>query len=503
MTEKLSELEKRPSPEVVNVADSSDEEVYETDVPFPNRLRQRRAKVYQNYDENEEDEEDYNEDDEDYDDDDMGETSRPNGEDENTRETFSPEIVGALPERRIITDDVYTAQHGGERPVVNEEYIEYGDSSMDEEEMIDGRKVIAHIADDFFATYKPNKIQPTFPLLDLPAETKKFCNILNDANMDFATDLPLHLYNIYLLTTRNRELPPAKFTLWPLPAHELITPRSFLRTTDFESLGSHANDTARMLEETKYAYVNYDDNSKLIKPSAHMLEFWHPKINPLAELDEALDAIYERKINSQIKKYSQDHKVTKKGFPSRCTYQRRTPEDIHLSPLLKEKIITKLDSIIDKLTDYHTNSIVKTQKISRRLGTNGKTPKRASAVTYGLDWFSVLSCLDDKDKHSKMLLLKLFNLKLDKDTINGPVNSYPIENELYTATKIRRDKILKNLICKSKVHLKNAKPTQYAKFARKQKNNISYNLDSFLNLGLYYTKHKRLKERNYSTESDI
>ncbi|GAV28325.1 hypothetical protein PMKS-001796 [Pichia membranifaciens] len=363
MTEGDSVLERNQPPEVVDVADSSDEEVYEADVPFANRLRQRRAKLYQNY---EEDDEDEDEDDEGEDEEDTEEISKLNGDAETTRETFSPEIVGMLPERRITHDAVYTAQHGGDRPVVDDEYFEYGDSSMDEEEIIDGRK-----------------------------------------------------------------------------------------------------------------------------------------INPLHELDEAIDAIYERKINSQIKKYSQDHKVTKKGFPSKCTYQRRIPEDIHLSPLLKEGIINKLDSVIDKLTDYHINSIVKTQKISRRLGTNGKTPKRASTVTYGLDWLSVLSCLDNKDKHSKMLLLRLFNLKLDKDTINGPVNSYPIDNELYTATKLRRDRILKNLISKSKVNLKNSKTTQYAKNARKQKNNISYNLDSFLNLGLYYTKDKRLKERNVSVESDI
>ena len=503
MMEGDSEMERSQPLEVVDVADSSDEEVYETDVPFANRPRQRRAKMYQNYEEEDDEDDDEDDDDDGEDEEYTEEVSKLNGDAETTRETFSPEIVGMLPERRIINDAVYTAQHGGGRPVVDDEYFEYGDSSMDEEEIIDGRKVISHIADDFFASYKPNKIQPTFPLLDLPAETKKFCNILNDANIDFATDLPLHLYNIYLLTTRNKNLPPAKFTLWPLSAHELITPRSFLRTANFESLGSHANDTARMLEETKYTYVNYHENSELIKPSAHMLEFWHPKINPLHELDEAIDAIYEGKINSQIKKYSQDHKVTKKGFPSKCTYQRRSPEDIHLSPLLKEGIINKLDSVIDKLTDYHINSIVKTQKISRRLGTNGKTPKRASTVTYGLDWLSVLSCLDKKDKHSKMLLLRLFNLKLDQDTINGPVNSYPIDNELYTATKLRRDRILKNLISKSKANLKNSKTTQYAKHARKQKNNISYNLDSFLNLGMYYTKDKRLKERKLSVESDI
>lgn len=490
--------------EVVDVEKgvSSDEEVYEADVPFTKRIRQRSAAVY------------YRED-SDTDDSFIEETDPEDEEDltadaKTYRETESPDIVGALVEKTIAKDAGITQNDEAGRPLIgadnDEEDLAYGDSSMDEDTVIDSRNVISQIADDFFAKYKLNRTQVSFPLVELPAEIKKFSNILNDANIDFTTDLPLHLYSVYLLTTRNRNLPPAKFTLWPLPAHELITPRPYLRTTNFDTLGPCANDINRSLEESKYSYVNYDDNTKLMKSSPHMLEFWHPQINPLDELDECIDAIFERKINSQIRQYAQAHSVTKNGLPSKYVYQRRTPDDIHLSQQLKGVILAKLNSIIDKLTDYHTTSLAKTCKMSRKLGTyvdGRKTEKRASAVNYGLDWLSVLSCLDNQDKQSKLLLLRLFNLKLDKDTINGPVHSYPIDNEIYRTTKLRRDKVLKSLVCKSRLAPKSSNSTtQYAKFAKKQKNDIRYNLDSFLNLGLYYTKDKRLKEKSLLTGND-
>ncbi|KAG0681394.1 hypothetical protein C6P42_004154 [Pichia californica] len=350
-----------------------------------------------------------------------------------------------------------------------------------------------HLSDILNETFSPNRDMMSFSNNNLPKEINKYCNILYDADIDFTTDLPLHLYSVYLLNTRNKNLPLPKFTLWPLQTKDLITPREYLKTTNFKTLGISANDERKELDKSRYTNVNYEENSKLFKSKSHMWEFWNPKINSTLELYECMDAIYERKINAQIVKYAKDHEYTKKHhYVSDYTYQRDEASDIELDLIFKSKIKTKLDSIIDQLTDFHTNSMKRTSKLSRKLGTfNPEKARKAKVTDFGLDWLSVFSCLNKNDKQSKLILLHLFNLKLDKDLIHGPVNSYPIDLEIYNSTKFRRDKILKDLLLKSKPKIKYPKNGANAKLTKMQKNHIRYHLDSFINLSYVTSKTKR------------
>lgn len=387
--------------------------------------------------------------------------------------------------------------HEGNESDIYSTFIDYEnyDDNKDKLQIDTSKDVISQISNAFHQNFQPNKHLITFTNNELPKEIRKYCNILKDADIDFTTDLPLHLYAVYLLNTRNKNLPLPKFTLWPLPMDELIPSRSYLKTTNFESLGDNANDINKELDQSRFTYVNYEANSKLLNSAPHMWEFWHPKINPVQELNECFDAIFERRINSQISKFSLDHEYTKRHYLSDYTYQRHSPEDLQLDNVFKSKLKEKLDCIIDKLTDTHTNSIAKTANISRKLGTiDRKNNKKAKVVSYGLDWLSVLSCLDNKDKQSKLALLKLFNLKLDKDIIHGPVNSYPIENEIYNDTKFYRDKLAKQLLSKAKAKSKAPKNTEYGKILKKQKSNIRYNLDNFMNLTFYHSKSRRTDE---------
>lgn len=376
---------------------------------------------------------------------------------------------------------------------IDDDYDYEYEYDKDKPEIDTSKDVISQISDVFHQNFQPNKQLITFTNNELPKEIRKYCNIIKDADIDFTTDLPLHLFTVYLLNTRNKNLPLPKFTLWPLPTHELIPSRSYLKTTNFESLGCNANDINKELDKSRFTYVNYEANSKLLNSAPHMWEFWHPKINPLEELNECLDSIFERRINSQILKFSSDHEYTKRYYLSDYTYQRHSPEDIQLDNIFKSKIKKKLDSIVDKLTDFHTSSIIKTSSLSRKLGTIDKrNNKKAKVVNFGLDWLSVLSCIDSKDKQSKLTLLKLFNLKLDKDIIHGPVNSYPIENEIYNDTKVYRDKLAKQLLTKNKSKSKVSRNTEYGKILKKRKSNIRYNLDSFMNLTFYQCKNRRV-----------
>jgi hypothetical protein len=360
---------------------------------------------------------------------------------------------------------------------------------------VEKREILNKIVNIFKKAHNSDNSFVSFAKRNQPKEIKKFCSILTDANIDFTTDLPLHLYSVYLLKTRNTNLPDPEFTLWPLPTNELITPRPFLQTTNFQTLGIHANDLKNQLDETRYTEINYKENNKRKKSLPHMMEFWHPKINALDELNECLDSIFERKINSQITDYADNHKLNKYGLPSKYRYQRHKPEDIQLNMLLKEKIVQKLDNIIDKLIEIYDDSKTDVRGINKKLTTLPNSEK-LKIPKYGLDWLNVLSCIDKNDKRSKLLLLMLFNLKLDKDNINGPIDNYPADYEVYANAKLHRDKILKQVISKKKKTLKHSKiNANYLKIAKKQKDNIRYNLNNFLNLGLYYTKKKRMMQR--------
>lgn len=415
--------------------------------------------------------------------------------DQRTDPSMSPTIEKSLTPIAIQTPNVTEPNFQSQQEMSNfldvsfmddmgDHFVDYYDGNSD--------SLLEKIKENFFK--KSTKPPIVFCKAQQSKDIKKMCNILNDANIEFTTDLPLHLYSTYLLSTRNTNLPASTFTLWPLPSDELITPRAFLRTTTTAQLGLNANDLKRELDKTKFTFVNYDQNNIRLKPKSHMLEFWHPQINALTEIDECLDAIFERKINSQIRNYADKHKLTKKGFPIKNAYQRRTPEDLHLNPLLKKNIINKLDSVIDQLSDMHTNSMQATEGMSYKLK-KYYPGKLLKVPNYGLDWLSVLSCLDHKDKKSKLLLLKLFNLKLDKDNINGPVNSYPIDYELYCKPKLHRDKILKRIMAKHKIPAKNLKSHGHVKQAKKKQNHIRYNMDSFLDLALLHRKDKRLNEK--------
>lgn len=375
---------------------------------------------------------------------------------------------------------------------------EYGNIVDIEREKLN-KKDLSEISSEFFKTSKRNILRPTKSHRHIiPKDVKKYWDILNDANIDFITDLPLHLYNTYLLSTRNKDLPPAKFTLWPLPTNDLITPKSFLRTTNFKTLGYDANHGDDKFDDTRYTYVNYDENSKRSMSFSYMWEFWHPKINPSDELHECLDSIYEKHITNQIREYANSYESTRGDHvPNKYTYDRESPDDIELNSLLKKKVMTKLDSIIDRLTDYHTTSIKKIEKISRKLGTvHGEIPRRVGPVHYGLDWLSVLSCLQDnkKDKKAMLLLLRMFNLRLDSDLLTGPIASYRLENKRFRKAKIIRDKKLKNLVVKTKKPKRNTDKSVFTKIANKQRTNIRYNLGEFINMELQHTKERRAKE---------
>lgn len=326
----------------------------------------------------------------------------------------------------------------------------------------------------------------TFPKIRQSKQIQKYCNILNDANIEFTTDLPLHLYSVYLLKTRNLNLPDPEFTLWPLPTNELIAPRSYLKTTTFETLGENANDLPNLIKKSKYNSINYKENNKLSKCSNHMLEFWHPTINPLNDLNECIDSIFERKINSQISSYSnsKSKKLNKYGSLLNIKFQRHTPEDINVNALLKSKIIDKLDNLIDKLVEIHDDNKSGTKGIMKKMK-KINDHSTLKVPNYGLDWLSVLSCLDKDDKQSKLLLMILFNLKLDNDKFSGPIENYSADFELFAKAKLHRDKTLKKLISKKKTNFTNSRiDPNYHKVVKKQKSNVRYNLDSFFNLDL-------------------
>ena len=334
----------------------------------------------------------------------------------------------------------------------------------------------------YFQSKEQPEIHDVFSLCsELPKEIQKYTNLLLDFNIEFTKDLPLHLYSVYLLSTRNRNVPPPGFSNWPLQTQDLITPRNAIKTTDFQSLGQQARAFRVKMNWTRYTKINFSENNLLHKPKLRMLEFWHPEINATDELNECMDAIFEKRINKQIEQYSEENRYDKHGLPSRYRYQRHTPEDIRMDPILRNNIKTKLDNIIDRMVESYQTGLLTNESLGRKLAAKVYKPPE-----YGLNWLNVLTNIDQKDKKARMHLLMLFNLKLEKDILSGPINTYSSSFEPFANAQIYKDKVLKGIAIKRKraavpysTNLKNMN-----RVTKKQKSHIRYNLDDFLNLSL-------------------
>lgn len=355
------------------------------------------------------------------------------------------------------------------------------------------QRILRQLSDIFQISGNSNLGGITFHKSEISDTIKKYCNILTDAHIEFTTDLPVHLYSVYLLSTRNKNLPDPNFTLWPLPSNELITPRHFLQTTKSNTLGKNANDVSNELRQTRFTKINFQlNNNRPSNPTKNMLEFWNPQIDSIEELKECMDAIFEKKINSQINAYSKSHSLDKNGLPKNYVYQRHTPDDITLDALLKRKIIDKLDKVIDKLVATHMVTKKGPGRLKKKLTSIDGT-SNLHVPNYGMDWLSVLSMLPPNDKKSRLLLLMIFNLKLDKDHVNGPVDSYPDDFEMFAKAKTHRDKVLKILASK---HISPSKKSKniYRK-AKRCKTGIRHQLDSFLGLKIRNIKENRRNEK--------
>lgn len=277
----------------------------------------------------------------------------------------------------------------------------------------------------------------TFTNTSLPKELKKYINIIQDANIDFTIDLPLHLYNAHLLSTRNKNIPGFEFTAWPLPSNDLITPRDYLFDTNFSTIGDEAKAFNEIMYSQRFAKVDYVVNQKRIAPKSSMTCFWHPKIDASAEMDECIDAIFEQNINRRISKHF--HKK-KHNLTDCASIQRKDPVDLTLDAVLKRKLYGKLNNLVDRMVDTYMNA-------ERNLSSFPKM-KGYEIPVRGMDWLDVASQLEDDDRKSQALLFKLFRHQLKKDTINGPVDRYPHEYESYNRAEEHRHKILKRLIKK-------------------------------------------------------
>jgi hypothetical protein len=276
----------------------------------------------------------------------------------------------------------------------------------------------------------------------LSKEIEEYCGKLNDLNNDFTADLPAHLYAIYLLNTRNPNMPPPEISAWPLPSADLITPRQALKSTTVESLGKNAVLHMEKMKENRYSYVKFRENKHLRPGSSLMYEYWHPKINAQAEMEECLDAIYEKKINFQISCFNEKASKDTKAF----IYRRSNEEDLHLDRTKKTEIMGKLDNLIDNLIDLRKKNLDNEGRFSDLLGPLDR-PKE-NKTNYGLDWLSVASCLEQQfpEDGSRDYLNKLFSLRLQRNLSYGPTSNIPPKYHRFTALKTRRDAISKRLI---------------------------------------------------------
>ncbi|TID21882.1 hypothetical protein CANINC_003366 [Pichia inconspicua] len=273
--------------------------------------------------------------------------------------------------------------------------------------------------------------------INLTKETKKYITIIQDANIDFTTDLPLHLYNAYLLSTRNRNIPGFEFTAWPLPSNDLLTPRDHILDTNFATLGNEAKGFNEKMHLERFTKVNYVSNQKKVSPKLSMTCFWHPKIDACSEVNECMDAIFEQNINRKLAKLSRKRKVCKND---NTIIQRKDPVDLILDAMLKRNIINRLDTIIDRMIDAYVKA---ESKIS-----SFPTSKRSDYPVRGMDWLDVASQLEDDNYKSRLLLFRLFKQQLKKDYINGPLDRYPNEFERLGEGEEYKQKVLKSLIRK-------------------------------------------------------
>lgn len=340
--------------------------------------------------------------------------------------------------------------------------------------------------EQIYKKYLSNFDQKLLPLQQHQKLTKDFqhySDLLIDINTEFTKDLPLHLYTAHLLSTKNLHLPPKDFTSWPSPSSKLIPPRSYLSTTDFQSLNILPSRDFEMINNSKYVNIDYRPNygPKLRVPTHSMLEYWHPQINSGEEIRQCIDSLYEKKINTQIQQYSESKKIRKNGKLSKYTYQRRVPEDLHLDDKLKDKIVERLDEVIDKLISINTEKVEKLE--------NNKKPG-VDYTTFNIDWLSVMSSLGTNEYNKKMktFLLKLFNLKLEKDKFNGPLQNILVRSQQFTESRNLRNKVLKRAI--TTTQKKNSKSSGFKeslkvfKQSKKQKSNIRNHLDDFMKLSI-------------------